>query len=110
MRLDGARILTLKTKHARNSYVITDIFVLVPILIVNAIYLNILVHPEVLLYSRDDCNIKSWFLHQEEPLAQIHPFYRRGVWNHCNHGLNDLHINESKCRVALMLTRPQGID
>jgi hypothetical protein len=32
------------------------------------------------------------------------------VWNHCNHGLNDLHINESKCRIALMLTRPQGID
>ena len=110
MRLDGACILTLKTKHARISYVITDIFVLVPILIVNAIYLNILVHLEVLLYSHNDCNIKPWFLHQEELLAWILSFYHRGVWNHCNHGLNGLHIDKLKCCIALIITRPQGID
>jgi hypothetical protein len=83
---------------------------LLPILTVHAIYLNILFHLEVLLYSRNNCNIKSWFLHQEEPLTQILPFYRRGVWNHCNHRLNALHIDESKCHVTVMLTRPQGID
>jgi hypothetical protein len=110
VRLDGARGLTLKTKHARISYDTTNIFVLVPILIVNAIYLNILVHLEVLLYSRDDCNIKPWFLHQEELLAWILSFYHRGVWNHCNHRLNGLHIDKLKCCVALIITRPQGID